>query len=217
MPFTLVLFEGVRSAEPPSNSGTVAARWSSTAPLAERVAISLPLAMNSTRAPAIAFFQSGGNFPSLRRSNSKRNSVGALLTRSAQAMRALRPLEPISRHSRSNGSGITNGGDSQPRILRAPAISSSPGASLWAFWVPALVGKPKPMMVLQAIIDGLSVTARAAVMASRIASVSWPSISWTCQPEARKRSTSLSDTARLVAPSIVIELLSQKAIRWPSS
>ena len=72
------------------------------------------------------------------------------------------------------------------------------------------------MMVLQAIIDGLSVTARAAVMASRIASVSWPSISWTCQPEARKRSTSLSETARLVAPSIVIELLSQKAIRWPS-
>jgi hypothetical protein len=128
----------------------------------------------------------------------------------------LRPLEPISRHSRSNCSGITNGGDSQPRILRAPAISSSPGASLWAFWVPALVGKPKPMMVLLAIIDGLSVTARAAVMASRIASVSWPSISWTCQPEARKRSTSLSDTARLVAPSIVIELLSQKAIRWPS-
>jgi hypothetical protein len=72
------------------------------------------------------------------------------------------------------------------------------------------------MMVLLAIIDGLSVTARAAVMASRIASVSWPSISWTCQPQERKRSTSLSDTARLVAPSIVIELLSQKAIRWPS-
>src|SRR5580700_3088386 len=85
MPFAFVLSEGVRSAEPPSNSGIVAARWSSTAPLAERVAISLPLAMNSTRAAAIAFFQSGGNFPSLRRSNSERNSVGALLTRSAQA------------------------------------------------------------------------------------------------------------------------------------
>ena len=71
-------------------------------------------------------------------------------------------------------------------------------------------------MVLQAIIDGLSVTARAAVMASRIASVSCPSISWTCQPDARKRSTSLSETARLVAPSIEIELLSQKAISLPS-
>src|ERR1700724_737770 len=68
MPFALVLFEGVRSAEPPSSSGIAAARWSSTAPLAERVAISLPLAMNSARAAAIAFFQSGGNFPSLRRS-----------------------------------------------------------------------------------------------------------------------------------------------------
>jgi hypothetical protein len=30
------------------------------------------------------------------------------------------------------------------------------------------------MMVLQAIMDGLSVSARAAVMASRTASVSWP-------------------------------------------
>src|SRR5450631_2641351 len=81
MPFALVLFEGVRSAEPPSNSGIAVARWSSTAPLAERVAISLPLAMNSARAAAIAFFQSGGNFPSLRRSNSERNSAGAALTR----------------------------------------------------------------------------------------------------------------------------------------
>src|ERR1700681_1301454 len=98
MPFALVLFEGVRSAEPPSNSGIAAARWSSTAPLAERVAISLPLAMNSARAAAIAFCQSAGNFPSLRRTNSERSSAGAALTRSAQARRALRPFAPISRH-----------------------------------------------------------------------------------------------------------------------
>src|SRR6267378_1274276 len=104
MPFAFVLFDGVRSAEPPSSSGIAAARWSSTAPLAERVAISLPLEMNSTRAAAIAFFQSGGNFPSLRRSNSERNPVGAVLTRSAQALRALRPLDPLLRHSRSNHS-----------------------------------------------------------------------------------------------------------------
>ena len=117
---------------------------------------------------------------------------------------------------------MTKGGWSQPRILRAPAISSSPGASLWAFCVPALVGKPKPMMVRQAIIVGRSVTDRAVTIASWIASVSWPSISSTCQPEAWKRSISLSDTARLVAPSIEMELLSQKAIsrpslRWPAS
>jgi hypothetical protein len=60
--------------------------------------------------------------------------------------------------------GITNGRESHPRILRAPAISSSPGASLCAFSVPALVGIPKPMIVLQAIKDGLSVMSRAAVM-----------------------------------------------------
>src|SRR5450755_926602 len=62
MPFALVLFEGVRSAEPPSSSGMAAARWSSTAPLAERVAISLPLAMNSARAAAIASFPIDGQF-----------------------------------------------------------------------------------------------------------------------------------------------------------
>ena len=50
---------------------------------------------------------------------------------------------------------MTKGGESQPRILRAPAISSSPGASLCAFCVPALVGKPKPMIVRQAIMRGL--------------------------------------------------------------
>jgi hypothetical protein len=106
--------------------------------------------------------------------------------------------------------------------LRAPAISSSPGASLCAFCVPALVGKPKPMMVRHAIMVGLSVTERPAAIAPRISSVSWPSISSTCQPDARKRSTWSSETARLVAPSIEMELSSQKAIsrpslRWPAS
>src|ERR1700712_2300270 len=75
MPFAFVLFEGVRSAEPPSSWGMAAARWSSTLPLADRVAISLPPATNSARAAAIALFQSAGNFPSLRRSNSERSSA----------------------------------------------------------------------------------------------------------------------------------------------
>ena len=48
--------------------------------------------MNSARAAAIAFCQSAGNLPSLRRSNSARSSAGAALTRSAQAMRALAAL-----------------------------------------------------------------------------------------------------------------------------
>jgi hypothetical protein len=39
-------------------------------------------------------------------------------------MRAARP------HVRSSGSGITNGGEFQSRIFRAPAISSSPDAAL---------------------------------------------------------------------------------------
>jgi hypothetical protein len=84
----------------------------------------------------------------------------------------LAPFEPISRHDISNASGMTNGGESRFSIWRAPAISASPGASLCAFWVPARVGMPKPMIVLQAIMEGRSVTERAAMIASRIASVS---------------------------------------------
>ncbi len=191
-------------------------------PLALRVAISSPLAVKASRAAAIAAFQSGGNRPSLRRSNSSRSASGACFTRSAQASLASRPFAPISRHAFSSGAGISNGGECQPSSWRAPAISSAPGASLCAFWVPARVGKPKPMMVRQAISVGWPLGSRAVAIAPWIASVSWPSISSTRQPEARKRSTSLSETASVVGPSIEIELLSQNAIslssfRWPAS
>ncbi len=125
-------------------------------------------------------------------------------------------MAPIERQSESRTSGISNGGAVQPKSLRAPAISSSPGASLWAFWVPALVGRPKPITVRQEIIDGLSVTCCAAMIAARMASVSWPSISCTCQWLAWKRAVWSSDTARLVAPSMEMELLSKKAISLPS-
>ena len=84
--------------------------------------------MNSARAAAIACFHPSGSLPSLRRSNSVRTSAGAFATRPAQAVRASRPLAPIARHSLSKFSGMTNGGESHPRIFRAPAISSSPGA-----------------------------------------------------------------------------------------
>ena len=72
------------------------------------------------------------------------------------------------------------------------------------------------MIVRHEIIDGWSVTDWATLIASRIASVSWPSISCTCQCDARNRSVWLSETARLVAPSIETELLSKNAISLPS-
>ena len=68
--------------------------------------------------------------------------------------RASAPLAPMSRHAERMSSGITNGGEGQSSSLRAPAISSAPGASLCAFCVPCRVGMPKPMIVLQAISDG---------------------------------------------------------------
>ena len=54
-------------------------------------------------------------------------------------------------------SGTTNGaGQAQCAFLRAPATSSAPCGSPCALGVPALVGAPKPMVVLQAISVGLS-------------------------------------------------------------
>ena len=72
------------------------------------------------------------------------------------------------------------------------------------------------MIVRQEIIDGRSVTACAARIASRIASVSCPSISCTCQCAARNRAVWSSDTASPVGPSIEMLLLSKNAISLPS-
>ena len=96
MPFAFVLFEGVRSAEPPSSSGMAAARWSSTAPLAARVAISLPLGdeLGAGRRDGLASSRRATRRCCDARTPGAAPS-GAALTRSAQAMRAARPLAPI--------------------------------------------------------------------------------------------------------------------------
>ena len=53
-------------------------------------------------------------------------------------------------------------------------------------WVPSLLGEPKPITVLQAIIVGLS-EACAVSIAAAMASWSWPSMAMVFQPAARKR------------------------------
>ena len=71
--------------------------------------------------------------------------------------------------------GIWNGASLQPSFSRAPLISSAPSGEPCELDLPALVGAPKPIVVLQAIIDGLS-EVLAFSIAAAIASGSWPSI-----------------------------------------
>ena len=52
--------------------------------------------------------------------------------------------------------GTSNGGRSQPKNLRAPAISSAPSGEPCALFVPALVGAPQPIVVLAAMSVGRS-------------------------------------------------------------
>ena len=52
--------------------------------------------------------------------------------------------------------GISNGACVQPSFSRAPLISSAPSGEPCADALPALLGAPKPMVVLQAIITGRS-------------------------------------------------------------
>ncbi len=69
-----------------------------------------------------------------------------------------------------------------------PAISAAPGASPCALFVPARVGRPKPIVVLQAIMVGLSEFC-AARTAARIAAGSCPSIWLAFQPADQNRAT----------------------------
>ena len=51
----------------------------------------------------------------------------------------------------STSAGISNGARVQPSFSRAPSISSAPSGEPCALDLPALVGAPKPIVVLQAI------------------------------------------------------------------
>ena len=86
---------------------------------------------------------------------------------------------------------------------------------LWAARVPSTPGMPRPMVVVQAIIDGRG-SALAAVMAAAIASASCPSTAWTCQLLARNRAAMSSDSARSMSPSSVMRLSSHRKVSLPS-
>ena len=72
------------------------------------------------------------------------------------------------------------------------------------------------MMVRAAISQGFDGSALAFLMAAEICAGSWPSMAIVFQFEASKRFSWSSDTERFVAPSIEIELSSQKTMSLPS-
>ena len=156
----------------------------------------------------------------MRRSNSARAVAGGGEALS-QSARGAAPRVPASRQARQDVVRDLEGRRIPVSALRAPAISSSPSGEPCAALVPALVGAPKPMVVLAAISVGRSDFC-AVSMAAAMASGSWPSIWMAFQPEALKRATWSVESDSETGPSIEMLLLSQKTIsllsfRWPAS
>ena len=209
----LVLLEGVRSAEPPMVSLLSALMTSSAFSDSLRVepsVLSATIFCFSATSPSAS---DGGNMSPMASSNSCSRPLAAL--RAVQSRCACSPCLPMARHWLAMSSGMTKAGHSQPSFLRAPATTSSPGASLCALRVPSMPGMPKPITVRQAIITGRSASC-AALRARKTSSASWPLQLSVIQPAALKRSSMFSVRDRSVEPSIVMELSSHSTIRFLS-
>ncbi len=97
----------------------------------------------------------------------------------------------------------------QPRARRVAAASSGPRGAPWASALPCLAGEPKPMRVWTRTSAGASSREVASASAAAMAAGSLPSAtSITRQPYAWKRRVTSSETAREVAPSMVMSLSS---------
>src|SRR3989338_4638575 len=173
-PVQLVRLEPVRSAEPPRNSGKAGAKPLMAFCEALRVAMvsafSLVLAIISAACAA----QFAGNSPLMRRVNSAASFGKAALYSANLLFHNFSRPSPLVRASHASYTclGISNGGYFQPICSRVAATSASPSAAPCTSWVPDLLGEPAPMMVLQQISVGLSVTALAALIAASIAAES---------------------------------------------
>ena len=188
MPLARVLFEPVRSAEPPIISGSVAVSASSVSSEAARVARSFGACASFCLSSLTAGARRSATSPRRRRANSARRCGSSAATRCSQASRAGRLRSPAARHCARMSAGISNGGADQLSLCRAAAISSAPSGAPWLFSVPPLFGAPKPIVVRQAISDGRS-ESLATSMARAIAVGSWPSIRSAIQPADSKRFT----------------------------
>src|SRR5665213_1774223 len=144
-----VLLEPVRSAEPPTISGSAGIRLSSANSQAVRVAISFGLAASDCLIAAIASAKAGfGNSPLVRRSNSARLPASSPAKRLLQSTCVDFERSPALRHAPRISVGTSNGACVQPSFSRAPLISSTPSGEPCAEDLPDLVGAPKPMVVL---------------------------------------------------------------------
>ena len=171
-PFMRVLFEPARSAEPPHSSGSTEAMAQSTWPDAERVATALPSSKTGSAAS-----QPSGSFPAWRRSSRAAPSGLAALhasKRSSQSRRnaAARSAARARTAATASSSTANMASGSAPRASFRPDRASAPSFAPWMPPVFCLPGVGQPMMVRTAMIDGLSVTALAALMAADRASTS---------------------------------------------
>ena len=153
----------------------------------------------------------------------RREASGRRRPDASPSRRACRPkLWPAARQASRMSAGTSKADSPSRRVLRAPAISSAPSGEPCALLVPALVGAPKPIVVLQAISVGRS-DVRAASMRDgdrfRVMAVDMRSCSSRRRRSARPGRSSRPATP---APSIEMSLLSQMTIsllsfRWPAS
>src|SRR5664279_3349586 len=151
-----VLLEPVRSAEPPIISGSAGIRLSSANSHAVRVAISFGVAASDCFTVRTASENDGfGRSLFIRRSNSARLPALSAARCLIQSACASFERSPALRHADRMSAGISNGAWLQPSVERAPLISSAPSGEPCDEALPALLGAPKPMVVLQAIITGL--------------------------------------------------------------
>src|ERR1700691_2360187 len=154
--FALLLLEPVRSAEPARNSIGIASAMASMRDSDDlRVAMFCGVSSNIFLWTLIAFASEAGRSCFRRRSNSARLRLDKVAIRASHSLRAGTPRLPASRQALRTSSGTENGSSEMPSFSLAPLSSSAPSASPWALAVPALVGAPKPIVVLQAINDGL--------------------------------------------------------------
>ena len=176
----LVRLEPVRSAEPPSISGSAAVKASSASCEALREATVSALACAATAASTATCAKFFGSSPFMRRVNSAASSGmrgavgGEALVPVGFALRRPWPWRPS---RRTPPCGSSKGSCGQPsavagqrRFRRRPAARRAP----WRCWRGS--GEPLPMCVLQTISVGLSALRRASAMARSTASTSWPSI-----------------------------------------
>src|SRR4030067_1529030 len=167
-PVQLVRLEPVRSAEPPRNSGSAGASALMAFWEALRVAMVSAFSLVFAIASAAYAFQLAGSSPLTRRSNSAASFGKAALYSANLLFHSFSRPAPLVRASHASYTclGISNGGYFQPICSRVAATSSFPSAAPCTSWVSALFGERMPMMVLQQISVGLSVTFLPALIAA---------------------------------------------------